>query len=81
VKFACALRANSIHLFAAGIGLRAFYGALRPMPAYAVCVSTAAMQAVSISLSVFRVRHPIAIFWSKNRFFPPLPRIYAECAK
>ena len=51
------------------------------MSAYAICVSIAAMQAVSISLSVFRVRHPIAIFWSKNRFFPPLPRIYAECAK
>ena len=32
----CVLRAHracSIHLFAAGIGLRAFYGALRPMPA------------------------------------------------
>ena len=27
---------TSIRLFAAGIGLRAFYGALRPMPAYAV---------------------------------------------
>jgi len=51
------------------------------MPAYAVCVSIAAMQAVSISLSVFRVRHPIAIFWSKNRLFPLLPRIYAECAR
>jgi len=27
------------------------------------------VQEVSISLSVFRVRHAIAIFWSKNRFF------------
>jgi len=27
------------------------------------------MQAVSISLSVFRAHHPIAIFWSKIAFF------------
>jgi len=26
------------------------------------------MQAVSISLSVFRTRSPVKIFWSKNRF-------------
>jgi len=51
------------------------------MPAYAVCVSIAAMQAVSISLSVFRVRHPIRFFGRKIAFFPLLPRIYAECER
>jgi len=40
------------------------------MLAYAVCVSIAAMRAVSISLSVFRVPHPIAIFLvEKSPFF------------
>ena len=65
-------------LSAAGIGLRAFYGALRPMPAYAVCVSRAAMQEVSIFLSVFRTRSPVKIFWSKIGFFPLLPCIFID---
>jgi len=68
MKFPCAPRPRK-QQFAAGIGLRAFYGTLRPMPAYAVCVSIAAIQAVSISLSVFRTRSPVKIFWSKNRLF------------
>ena len=51
------------------------------MPAYAVYVSIAAMQAVSISLFVFCTRSPVKIFWSKNRLFPLLPRIYAERAR
>jgi len=40
------------------------------MPAYAIYVSIAAMQAVSISLSVCRVRHPIRFSGRKIAFFP-----------
>jgi len=66
----------------AGIGLRAFYGSLRPMPAYAVRrIDSRSMQLISISPPIFRSQRHVSIFWSKNRFFSLLPRIYAECAK
>jgi len=29
----------------------------------------------------FPPRSPVKIFWSKNRLFPPLPRIYAKCER
>jgi len=78
VKFACALRANSIR--------RRHWPAsfLWSSPANAglCCLCIDSRYAAGLHLSPsFRSQRHDRIFWSKNRFFPPLPRIYAECAR
>ena len=39
------------------------------------------MQPISISPPIFHSQRHVRIFWSKNRFFLPLPRICTECER